>query len=68
MDLLAVDHALEKLARLDGDQARLVELRFFAGLTEEETADVLEVSHSTVRRRWTGAKAWLLRELSHSSP
>ena len=68
VDLLAVDHALEKLARLDGDQARLVELRFFAGLTEEETADVLEVSHSTVRRRWTGAKAWLLRELSHSSP
>jgi RNA polymerase sigma factor (TIGR02999 family) len=68
VDLLAVDHALDRLARLDADQARLIELRFFAGLTEEEAAEVLEVSHSTVRRRWTGAKAWLLRELSRPTP
>ena len=63
-DLLAIDEALEALARIDGRKERVVELRFFGGLTIEETADVLMISPETVRRDWRLAKAWLLRELS----
>jgi RNA polymerase sigma factor (TIGR02999 family) len=63
VDVLAIDEALERLGRLDPDQQRLVELRFFAGLTVEETAHVLGRSPRTVKREWQLAKAWLFREL-----
>jgi RNA polymerase sigma factor (sigma-70 family) len=63
IDLLALDAALERLAALDGEQARLVELRFFGGLTIEETAEALGSSPATVKRHWALARAWLLREL-----
>lgn len=62
-DVLAVDEALERLAEQDADQVRIIELRFFAGLTVEETAHVLERSPRTVKREWRLAKAWLHREL-----
>jgi RNA polymerase sigma-70 factor (ECF subfamily) len=58
-DLVALDDALKKLAEYDETQARIVELRFFGGLTIEETAEVLEISDSTVKREWRMAKAWL---------
>jgi RNA polymerase sigma-70 factor, ECF subfamily len=58
-DLVALDDALKKLAALDATAARIVELRFFGGLTIEETAEVLDVSESTVKREWKTAKAWL---------
>jgi RNA polymerase sigma-70 factor (ECF subfamily) len=64
-DLLSLDEALEKLATLDERQAKVVELRYFGGLSIEETAEVLAASPATVKRDWTLAKAWLLRELSH---
>ena len=63
IDLLALDHALSTLAGLDARQARIVELRFFGGLTVEETAGTLGVSPATVKRDWTLARAWLKREL-----
>ncbi len=63
VDLLALDHALSALAGLDARQARIVELRFFGGLTVEETAETLGVSPATVKRDWTLARAWLKREL-----
>jgi RNA polymerase sigma-70 factor, ECF subfamily len=63
-DLVALDEALTLLATLDARQARVVELRFFGGLSLEETAEVLKVSPGTVRRDWRMAKAWLHRELS----
>lgn len=62
-DVLAIDEALERLAAIDPDQARLVELRFFAGLSTEETAHVLNRSPRTVKRAWRLARAWLYREL-----
>jgi RNA polymerase sigma factor (TIGR02999 family) len=62
-DVLAIDAALARLAALDPEQERLVELRFFAGLTVEETAHVLGRSPRTVKREWQLAKAWLFREL-----
>jgi RNA polymerase sigma factor (TIGR02999 family) len=62
-DVLAIDEALGRLARLDPDQERIVELRFFAGLTIEETAHVIGRSPRTVKREWQLAKAWLFREL-----
>ena len=64
IDLIALDEALERLAALDPDQARLVELRFFGGLTVEETATALNISPATVKRDWASAKAWLYQELS----
>jgi len=64
IDVLAVDEALEALAHIDPRQGRVVELRFFAGLTTAETAAALEVSTATVEREWAFAKAWLLRRLS----
>jgi len=64
IDFLALDRALEALARLDPQQARIVELRFFGGLTVEETADAVGISPATVKRDWTVAKAWLMRALA----
>jgi len=64
VDMMALDQALERLAAHDADQARLVELRFFGGLTNEETAAALGVSPATVKRAWVVARAWLFRELS----
>ena len=68
IDLVALDEALERLAALDPEQARLVELRFFGGLTIEETAEAMDISPATVKRHWTVARAWLARELEGSSP
>lgn len=67
VDILALDFALEKLAALDAPQSRIVELRFFGGLTVEETAAALGVSPATVKREWAMAKGWLYRELSNPS-
>jgi len=64
IDLLALDEALERLAAIDPEQARLVELRFFGGLTVEETAEAMDISPATVKRHWTIAKAWLRADLS----
>lgn len=64
VDLVALDAALERLAALDPVQARLVELRYFGGLTIEETADVLGSSPATVKRAWASARAFLFAELS----
>ena len=64
VDVLALNEALERLAEFDPQQARVVELKFFAGLTIEETGEVLNVSHATVERDWKLARAWLRRELS----
>jgi len=63
-DLLAVDEALARLTRQDPRQGRIVELRFFAGLTEEEAAEVIGVSARTIKRDWNVARAWLYNELS----
>jgi RNA polymerase sigma factor (TIGR02999 family) len=64
VDLRLLDDALTSLARLDERQSRLVELRFFAGLSVEETALVMGVSDRTVKREWASARAWLFRELA----
>jgi RNA polymerase sigma-70 factor, ECF subfamily len=66
-DVIALDAALDKLARLDPRQARLVELRFFGGLTFDEAAAVLDVAAVTVKRDWTLARTWLYRELGQSA-
>ncbi len=66
-DMLAMNEALERLAGFDPQLARLVELRFFGGLTVEESAEVLGVSSATIKRSWSMAKAWLKRELETSS-
>jgi RNA polymerase sigma factor (TIGR02999 family) len=63
VDVLALDAALERLAALDPDQARLVELRYFAGLTIDDTAAALGVSPATVSREWSVARRWLRRAL-----
>ncbi len=63
LDIVALDRALEALAQVDVRKSRVVELRFFGGLTVEEAADVLNVSPDTVKRDWRLAKLWLLREL-----
>lgn len=65
-DVLALHDALERLAVLDARQARLVELRYFSGLTIEETAGALDLSPATVKREWATARAWLKRELASS--
>jgi RNA polymerase sigma factor (TIGR02999 family) len=64
VDLLALDDALNDLARLDPQQARIVELRYFGGLTIEETAEVLGISPATVKREWRLARTWLHRQIS----
>jgi RNA polymerase sigma factor (TIGR02999 family) len=63
-EIIALDDALNQLAQFDERQAKIVEMRFFAGMTEEETGDVLGISVSTVKRDWKVAKAWLYKELS----
>jgi RNA polymerase sigma factor (TIGR02999 family) len=62
-DMVALDDALQELAKLDPRKARVVELRFFGGLSLEETSEALQVSTDTVGRDWRAAKAWLMREL-----
>ena len=64
IDVLALDAALEKLAALDPQQAKIVELRYFGGLTVEEVAEALDSSPATVKRHWTLARAWLRKELT----
>jgi RNA polymerase sigma factor (TIGR02999 family) len=64
LDILALHDALERLGRLDPAQVRLVELRYFAGLTIEETASALGLSPATVKREWAVARGWLRRELA----
>ncbi len=64
VDVIELHEALEGLAKLDARQAQIVELRYFAGLSEPEVAEVLEVSRATVARDWRAARRWLLRELS----
>lgn len=68
VDLLALDDALNRLAAFDQRKSKIVELRFFGGLTAEETAEALGVSAETVHRDWKFAKVWLLRELSVKQP
>jgi RNA polymerase sigma factor (TIGR02999 family) len=68
VDLIALDDALSRLSRLSERQSRIVELRFFGGLSIEETSQVLGVSSATVERDWTVARAWLHREISGTSP
>lgn len=63
MDMVALDEALKRLAEMNPRHSRIVELRYFGGLTEEQTADVLNISARTVRRDWSLARAWLFREL-----
>ena len=63
LDLIAVDEALSRLASIDQQQAKVIELRFFGGLNVEETAEVLGISERTVKRDWSVAKAWIRREL-----
>ncbi len=64
IDLVALDEALNKLATFDDRQAKVVELRYFSGLSIDETAEVLNVSNVTIRRDWTMAKAWLHQEIT----
>jgi RNA polymerase sigma factor (sigma-70 family) len=61
---VALDEALQRLSEIDEQQSRVVELRFFSGLSVEETAEVLGISKATVKRDWSMAKAWLHRELT----
>ncbi len=66
--LPALDEALDRLEALDPEQARIIELRYFVGLSIEETAAALGISPATLKRRWSLARAWLLRELSGGAP
>jgi RNA polymerase sigma factor (TIGR02999 family) len=68
VDMVAVDGALSQLEAFDPQQARIVELRFFAGLTVEETAQALGISTATVKRDWALARAWMIVELTGSGP
>jgi RNA polymerase sigma factor (sigma-70 family) len=67
VDVLALHDALQRLAAFDPDQARIVELRYFGGLTIQDTAEALGSSPATVKREWAIARAWLRRELATSS-
>ena len=67
VDVIALDDALSALARIDEQQGQIVELRFFGGLTTEETAEVLRISPATVKRDWNVAKAWLTREMTRGN-
>jgi RNA polymerase sigma factor (TIGR02999 family) len=67
VDLLALDQALTRLAAMDPQQSRIVELRFFGGLTTEETAEVMHISPATIGREWRVAKAWLSAELGRTA-
>jgi RNA polymerase sigma factor (TIGR02999 family) len=63
-EVIALDEALKELALIDAQQSRIVELRFFGGLTVEEAAEVMRVSPATIKREWSSAKAWLYRKLA----
>lgn len=65
VDMIALDDSLTELARLDSQQSRIVELRFFGGLSIEETSDVLKLSPMTVKRRWAAARLWLHRQMAN---
>ncbi len=65
-DVVALDDALKRLAEIDPQQSRIVELKFFGGLTIEETAEVLALSPATIKREWSTAKAWLYHELNRN--
>jgi RNA polymerase sigma factor (TIGR02999 family) len=65
--MLALDAALERLGAMDDRQARIVELRFFVGLSVEETGEVLALSPTTIKREWATARAWLFREIEHQT-
>ena len=67
VDIVALDDALKSLAEMDSQQSKVVELKFFGGLSIEDTAEVLGVSPSTVKRDWVTARAWLYRELDRSA-
>jgi RNA polymerase sigma factor (sigma-70 family) len=67
VDVLALDAALHKLQALDADQSRVVELRFFGGLSVEETAEAMRISPATVKRGWSSARAFLHREITGGS-
>jgi RNA polymerase sigma factor (TIGR02999 family) len=67
LDVVALDDALKDLARIDPQQSRVVELRFFSGLSIEESAEVMGISISTVKRDWNTARAWLFRELDRTA-
>lgn len=68
LELIALDDALQDLARLDARQSHVIELRFFAGLSIDETAEALGISKATVNRDWITGRAWLLRELDRRGP
>ena len=67
VDILALDEALHNLAELHPQQAQIVELRFFSGLSIEDASEVLRISPATVKRHWTAARAWLYREIREAS-
>ena len=67
-DVAAIDEALTRLAALDERQSKIVEMRYFGGLTIEETAEAMNISPATVKRHWTMARAWLARELAGDRP
>ncbi len=64
LDLLALDDAMKKLALLDARQCKIVELRFFGGLSIEETAEVVDISQATAKREWATARVWLHRTIT----
>jgi RNA polymerase sigma factor (TIGR02999 family) len=66
VDLLGLNDALERLAEMDPRQGRIVELRFFAGLSIEETAEVMQLSPASIKREWNSARAWLFRDLTRN--
>ena len=66
VDLLGLNDALDRLAELDERQGRIVELRFFAGLSIEETAEVMHLSPASIKREWQTARAWLFREMTRT--
>jgi RNA polymerase sigma factor (TIGR02999 family) len=66
LDILALDESLNRLAQINPQQCQIVELRFFSGLSIEDTSEVLGVSPATVKRSWTTARAWLFREMNRS--
>ena len=68
LDLLALNDALDQLSQLDARQSRIVELRFFAGLSIEETAEVMKLSPASIKREWNTARAWLFREMTRHPP
>jgi RNA polymerase sigma factor (TIGR02999 family) len=68
LDVLALDDALNELARMNAQHGRIVEMRFFAGLSIEETAQAMGISPATVKRDWAVARAWLYRELARTAP